>query len=81
MEGLKEMATVLKMVTASMNVALDRLLEELCETVQLTETQFKEARGHYHAVGDWLADPKNPLAIYKPRIRTQGSVRLKPRSC
>lgn len=71
------MATVPKMVTASMNVALDRLLEELCETVQLSETQFKEARDRYHAVGDWLADPNNSFAIYKPRVRSQGSARLK----
>jgi len=71
------MALAMKQVTASVNSTLDRLLEEMCETVQLTETQFDEAEGHYHAVGEWLADPKSPLAIYKPRIYPQGSVRLK----
>lgn len=71
------MATAPKIVTASANAALDRLLEELCETVQLTATQFKDAEGHYHAVGEWLADPGSPIALYRPQIRPQGSVRLK----
>jgi hypothetical protein len=44
------MATVEKIVTASMNTALDKLLEELCESVQLTATQFKDAEDHYHTV-------------------------------
>jgi hypothetical protein len=71
------MATASKIVTASMNAALDRLLEELCESVQLTATQFKDAEDHYHAVGEWLADPKSPIARFRPEIRPQGSVRMK----
>jgi Second Messenger Oligonucleotide or Dinucleotide Synthetase domain len=71
------MATVEKIVTASMNTALNKLLEELCESVQLTATQFKDAEDHYHAVGKWLADPKSPIARYRPWIRPQGSARLK----
>jgi hypothetical protein len=66
-----------KIVTASVNSTLDFLLEAMCETVQLTDTQFKSAAEHYQSVAKWLADPKSPLAIYKPWIYPQGSARLK----
>ncbi len=70
-----EVAT--KLVTTSANGILDKLFEEICDSVQLTDTQFELAEGHYFAVGEWLAAKESPLAIYKPRIYPQGSVRHK----
>jgi len=46
-------------------------------TVQLTDTMFENAEGHYYAVGEWLAAKESPLATYKPRIYPQGSARHK----
>jgi hypothetical protein len=70
-----EVAT--RLVAASPHGMLDRLFEEICECVQLTDTQFELAQSHYYAVGEWLAADESPLAIYKPWIYPQGSARHK----
>lgn len=70
-----EVAT--RLVAASPHGMLDRLFEEICECVQLTDTQFELAQSHYYAVGEWLAADDSPLAIHKPRIYPQGSARHK----
>jgi len=62
-----------QMVTASANAQLDQMLEDACEGLQLTETQQKEAEGHYVAVGEWLSDEESPLHQFDPAIKTQGS--------
>ena len=44
------------------------VLERVCEGLELTESQFRLAKGRYEAVGAWLADASSPvlqtLAIY-----------------
>ena len=55
---------------------LDELVVEVCRTLQITETQFKEAEGHYQAVGRWLRAPESPLASLGPVIYPQGSMAL-----
>lgn len=60
--------------TRSTNSQLDELLDEICVTLQLSDTQFDEAKSRYEAVGTWLGKPDSSLADYKPKIYPQGSV-------
>ena len=55
---------------------LDELVVEVCRTLQITESQFKDAEGHYLAVGRWLRAPDSPLARLRPLIYPQGSMAL-----
>lgn len=49
-----------------------KILKEICQDLELTETQFERARSSYEAVADWLADSDDPLlaSIY---VYLQGS--------
>lgn len=37
------------------------LLEEICQDLELTESQFRLAEKRYQAVGSWLAESTNPI--------------------
>lgn len=50
-------------------------LELLCQELELTETQFQEAKQKYEAVGNWL-DGGEIISMYGPRIIPQGSISL-----
>jgi len=39
------------------------ILDEICEDLDLTETQFERARQSYGAVGDWLSGSADPLLV------------------
>ena len=56
---------------------VDQLLEAICAALQITPTQFELAKGHYEAVGQWLAKPDSPLAQSRPHIYPQGSMALR----
>jgi len=56
---------------------VDQLLEAICAALQITPTQFELAKGHYEAVGEWLAKPDSPLAKSRPYIYPQGSMALR----
>ncbi len=58
------------------NPLLNRLLEKVCESIQLTESQDADARLHYGAVSDWLGAVGSPLSQYKIHIFPQGSQNL-----
>src|SRR5262245_35407159 len=53
---------------------LDDILSQLCETLQLTATQYRSAVERYRAVGDWLDAPESALARWHPHIYPQGSL-------
>jgi hypothetical protein len=55
---------------------LDELFEEVCVGVQLTQSQFDNAKRKYEAIGRWLSDPGSPLLVYGPDIYPQGSMSL-----
>lgn len=55
---------------------LDELVVEICRTLQITETQFKDAEAHYQAVGMWLRETGSPLFTLRPVIYPQGSMAL-----
>lgn len=51
------------------------ILDEICEDLDLTETQFERARQSYGAVGDWLSGSTNPLLV-SVLVYLQGSSAL-----
>lgn len=56
---------------------LDRVLDMLCEAIQLTETQFNTAVRRYESVGRWLMDSESSLDRLSPEVFPQGSMRLR----
>lgn len=56
---------------------LDRLLEQIAATLQLTPTQFERAETAYGAVTEWLAADGSALAVYRPGLYPQGSAALR----
>jgi hypothetical protein len=55
---------------------LDDILLKICETLQITETQYTLAEDRYHAAGKWLSQEDSFLAPYNPTIYSQGSLRI-----
>lgn len=55
---------------------LDSLLEQVCLALQLTPTQYRDAKQKYEAVGEWLSADGSLLQVFHPVIYPQGSMRL-----
>lgn len=55
---------------------VNKALENLADNIDISETRYKEAEGHYMAIGQWLGKEDSPLAPYNPEIYPQGSFRL-----
>jgi hypothetical protein len=60
----------------SRQTQLDSLLEQVCRSLQLTPSQYEEAKQKYEAVGSWLQAEGSPLRPFLPDIYPQGSMRL-----
>lgn len=56
--------------------AIQNVVELLCRRVDLSDAQRVLADERYEAVGDWLKNPRSPLARHYIRIFPQGSLRL-----
>ena len=52
---------------------LEELLVLATEKLQLSETQYELAKGHYEALGGWLDAVESPLHQFHPRVYPQGS--------
>ena len=52
------------------------MLEYLAESLDISESRFKEAEGRYKAVGKWLERDESVVAEFDPAIYIQGSFRL-----
>ena len=52
-----------------------RVLDFLCQQVELSDTQKKDAEEKYYAIGNWLNDVGSSLRRFDPRIYVQGSKR------
>lgn len=72
------MATLLHDVPTSppARPELDQLLADICDALQLTATQYRNAEEKYINVGKWLSASDSPLARLHPRIYAQGSMAL-----
>jgi hypothetical protein len=64
------------LIAPTFSTQLDDLLARICSKLQISTTQFRLAEGRYHTIGDWLAVDGSQLAIYKPEIYAQGSLRI-----
>lgn len=51
------------------------LLDQLCQQIEITETQFQTAKARYEAVGTWLSESSSPH-LDQVQIYPQGSVAL-----
>ena len=52
------------------------MLEYLAESLDISESRFKEAEERYQAVGKWLERDESVVSEFDPAIYTQGSFRL-----
>lgn len=53
-----------------------KFLDNLVEVLDITPAQFRKAKDHYIAVGDWLAREESSLFEFSPQVYPQGSFRL-----
>ena len=49
---------------------------DLLAEIQLPESVYDRATGHYEAVGKWLDADGSSIASYKPKVYPQGSIAL-----
>ncbi len=63
-------------LSSSQKMQYSNLLERIAEALDITRTQFEEARSRYEAIGKWLDADNSPLKPYNPEIAPQGSFRL-----
>ena len=57
-------------------VALDSLLFDICEALQLTPTQHQKAVDRYSAIARTLDGPDSPFKQIESNLYPQGSMRL-----
>jgi hypothetical protein len=55
---------------------LNQLFRDLAEELDVPPSKYEEAKEHYDAVGEWLAEDDSELATYEPAIYPQGSFAL-----
>lgn len=55
---------------------LEKILEELGNKLDISESEYESAKKSYNKVGDWLSKDDSPLKPYKPKILPQGSFML-----
>lgn len=65
----------LKQLSLTQKRQLVGFLELICQELELTETQYQDAKEKYVAVGKWL-DGSSVIKIYGPVIVPQGSISL-----
>jgi Second Messenger Oligonucleotide or Dinucleotide Synthetase domain len=56
--------------------AIDSLLFEVCETLQLSPSQHSKAVSRYLAISDVLNSPASPFSFIESNVYSQGSMRL-----
>jgi len=61
------------MLTQEQKTQFNEILEELGNSLDITENQFNAAVESYKAVGNWLCQEDSLLKPYKPEIKPQGS--------
>ena len=54
----------------------NKFLESLADVLDITSTQFEQAKTSYEAVGAWLSRDASPISKYNPIIYPQGSFRI-----
>jgi hypothetical protein len=57
-------------------IALDRTLFDICESLQLTDTQHGKAEDRYKAIARVIDGPESPFSEIESNLYPQGSMRL-----
>ncbi|MBK0089391.1 nucleotidyltransferase [Erwinia sp. S59] len=65
----------LRLLSTTQKQHIANILEALTETLDLTDTQYRQIQQAYRGVGTWLAESDDPL-LRETMIYSQGSVRL-----
>ncbi len=52
------------------------LLDEIAQSLDISNSLFEDAEKKYRAVGSWLGEGNSPLATFSPEIYPQGSFLL-----
>lgn len=48
--------------------SMDELLDQICLSLQISSTQFEQAKQRYEAVGKWLKEDGSRIARLSPLI-------------
>jgi len=60
----------------SLKTQFSKFLRHLAESLDISETHYKQAEEKYQAVGKWLGRSESRIASFDPEIYPQGSFRL-----
>jgi hypothetical protein len=60
----------------SIETSLDVILSKLANTLDITDSDYDNAKTRYKSVSNWLSRDESTLKDLKPRIYSQGSFRL-----
>jgi hypothetical protein len=55
---------------------MDDLLWRICDELQLTPTRYQQAVDRYNAVCQWLEAEESGVALFRPSLYPQGSMRI-----
>ena len=64
------------MLTKEQKIEFNNILDELGNSLDISETQFNAAVASYNAVGGWLTKDDSLLKPYSPKVLPQGSIVL-----
>jgi hypothetical protein len=56
--------------------ATDRILEEICATIEIPDSSYETAEARYQDLGRWFGRPESVCSAFHPHICAQGSFRL-----
>lgn len=57
-------------------IRANQYLDQIATELDISETEFRKAEEHYHAIGEWLGGDGSKVAVYQPVIYAQGSFML-----
>src|SRR5690242_1674507 len=57
--------------------ALDVVLFDICDGLQLTKTRHGTAEGRYHSIADVIRESNLPFSQWNSKVYPQGSMRLR----
>jgi len=58
------------------NVPIEEFLAQIATDLDISDTDYQKAEGHYRVIGEWLGGEGSRLAVYNPTIYPQGSFLL-----
>lgn len=71
------MATTTGSSSLARTNALDVILFDVCDGLQLTKTQHETAEGRYHAIAEVISKSDCPFSQWNSKVYPQGSMRLR----